>query len=338
MRKPWRLLIIVLVIVGVLLFATPAYADMSDPDSPPTVDRIRIYHNLLETGDFLLVLEANIPYASTPGTPVTEAFIWRLIHTDGTTVFGTTTGYAYNDNGYGYNVYSMYLDAATFSGFGMVWGTAYTIRLTGNPAVFVTPPTYNFTISSSDYTTLTETADNQAALAAEILYLAGDLNVKWALPTDYRLTLESETGTVLSIYGEDVFRGSIYGVQALAPTAFRFVVENIGAADRSWNTTYVTSLENQWAGTWIETARNASRDLLGTDYDLMSIILLVVACGILVVINLSLTSDAWNGLIDVAFVLVVAARLGVYGLIFLALVAAMCIFYIATRVWRMIPT
>jgi len=228
----------------------------------------------------------------------------------------------------------MYFDASDAPS----WGLAYTIRLTGNPAVFVTPPVYNFTISTSDYTTMVDSEDNQAAFASEILYLAGDLNIKWALATDYRLTLETETGTVLSIYGEDVFRGAIYGVQALAPAAFRFVIKDVGAAERSWNTTYIANLENQWAGTWVETSRNASRDLLGTNYDLLSIVLLMTTCAALIIANLSLTSDHWNGLIDVAFVLVITARLGVYGLAYLGLIAAMCLLYIGTKTWRMIPT
>lgn len=320
-------------IIGVLAFSTPVYADTPDPDTPPTVDRIRVYRNLLETGDFLIVWEANIPYAVLPDTPVTETFIWRLIDTDGVTVLGITIGYAYNDDGYGYNVYSMYFDTAEAP----TWGQAYTLRLTGNPAVFTTPPIYNFSVSASDYTSLTGSNENQVALAAEILYLAGDLNIRWALATDYRLTIETETGTALSIYGEDVFRGSIPGVQALAPTAFRFVITDVQAADRSWNTTYISELENQWASTWVETARNASRDLLGTDYDLTSIGLLFALCVGLIITNISLTGDHWNGLIDSVFVLIIAARLGVYGLAFLGLLATISLIYIGMNIWRRVP-
>lgn len=320
--------------VGILVVTDgKAFADTPDPDTDPTVDRIRVYRNLLETGDVFIIFLADIPYATWPDTPVTETFIWQLIDTDGTTVLGSTTGYAYNNDGFNYNVYSMYFDAAD----ALVWETAYTIRLSGNPAVFLAPPSYNFTIAASDYTNLVTSSDNQAALAVEVLYLANDLNTKWGLETDYRLTLETETGTVLSIYGEDVFRGAAYGIQGLAPAAFRFVISNITATDRSWNTTYVTDLEDQWLGTWIEGARNGSRDLLGTSYDLTSIFLLLAMCAALVIANLSLTSDAWNGLLDVAFVMCIGARLGVYSLVYLGLVEALCIIYIAMALWRRIP-
>lgn len=332
--KLWRVLWLVPILVTLGVLATPVYADTPNPDSAPTVERIRIYRNLLETGDFCMVFEANIPYTTLPDTPVTQTFIWRLIDTDGVTLLGSTVGYAYNDDGYGYNVYSMYFDAADAP----TWGQAYGLKLTGNPAVFDDPPIYNFTVSASDYTALTGSEENQAALATEVLYLAGDLNVRWGLDTDYRLTLETETGTVLSIYGEDVMRGCIYGVQALAPAAFRFVIKDIGITDRSWNGSYITDLDTQWSGSWVEVAKNASRDLLGTDYDLLSLGILMMVCVGLIIINLSLTGDHWNGLIDVAFILVIAARLGIYGLAYLGLIAALCIFFIGTRLWRMIPT
>jgi hypothetical protein len=331
-----------LVILATLLIATPAYADTPDPDSTPTVEagRKHVYRNLLETGDYLYIYEANIPYAALPATPVNQTFIWRLVALDGVTVLGQTVGYAYNDDGYGYNVYSMYFSAADATAAGMVWGTAYILRLSGNPAAFLTPPVYNFNFAAGDYTTLTASADNQVALATEILTLAADLNIRWGLATDYFLNLETETGTALSLYGENVFRGAIYGCQALAPQAFRAVVADINAPDRAWNTTYITSLETQNAGTWVETARNASIALFGTvNYDLGGIIALLIICVVLIIGVSSVSNDHWTGLIDAAIVLIVAARMGVYGLGFLGLLAALSIFWIGAKIYRnLIPT
>jgi len=104
MKRAWLLL----VLIPLILVATPAYADTPDPDSTPTLVKADWYRNLLEPDDRLLIWEANIPYAIPPTTLVTETFYWELIDTDNVTVLGTTTGYAYHDNGYGYNVYSMY--------------------------------------------------------------------------------------------------------------------------------------------------------------------------------------------------------------------------------------
>ena len=199
--KRFRLGILLALLVAFLLSATPVYADTPDPDSPPTVDGKNAYRNLLETGDWLIVVYANIPYGTLPSTPVTQTYIWQLIDVDGVTELGSTVGYNYNDDGYGYNVYSMYWSASEATALGMVWNTAYTIRLSGNPAVFDTPPVYNYTLNIADYSTLTAQADVQAELAARIIALAGDLDSKWGLSSLYSLLTQNETATVLSIYG-----------------------------------------------------------------------------------------------------------------------------------------
>jgi hypothetical protein len=69
----------------------------------------------------------------------------------------------------------------------------------------------------------------------------------------------------------------------------------------------------------------------------MSIIILLALCVALIFINLSLTSDHWNALIDVSFLLIIGARLGAYSLLYLGLVAAVCVIFIGTKVWKMMP-
>jgi len=273
---------ILLALLAVLLIAAPAYADTPDPDSTPTIEGINIYRNLLETGDWLTVIYANVPYATPPDTPVTQTFIWRFIDTDNVTELGSTVGYASNDDGYGYNVYSMYWTADNVTALGMVYGGAssYTIRLSGNPAVFDTPPVYNYAVNIGNYSTLTTTADVQAELAARILTLAGDLDNKWGLAAVYSLLTQNETATVLSVYGEAFFRGAIHGLQAMAPAAFSVIVRAIDIDPREWDPEYSENLTGQWSGTWVETAQEAGKALFGTTYDLLSIIMLLGMCGV----------------------------------------------------------
>lgn len=320
-------------LAALLLSATPVYADTPDPDSNPTLEDVNVYRNLLETGDMLVIIYANIPYATTPDLPVTQTFIWRLIDTDGVTEFGSTVGYAYNDDGYGYNVSSLYFTAAEFTALGIVWGTSYTIRLSGNPAAFDTPPVYNFTINAGHYSALTVTADVQAELAARILTIAADLDNKWGLASAYSLLTQSETATVLSIYGEAFFRGAIHGLQAMAPTVFSVVIRPIDIDPRDWSDNYTASLTGQWSGTWVDTAQAAGKVLFGTSYDLLSMILLLVMAGGLLMGNIMLTGDHWNGMVDVALLGVIGARLAMFDLAFLILVAALCWIYIGTKVW-----
>jgi len=330
--KLFRLIIVLGLLAALLLSATPAYADTLDPDSTPTVDEINIYRNSIESGDMVIIIYANIPYATPPDTTEPETFIWRLIDTDNTTELASTIGYAYNDDGYGYNVYSMYLSASTVSALPIIWGTSYTIRLSGNPAVFDTAPVYNFIINASNYSSLTTQADVQAGIAARILTLAADLDTKWGLTT-YSLLTQNETATVLSIYGEAFFRGAIFGLQSMAPAAFSVIIRVLNVEARTWSDNYTTNLTNQWSGTWIETGQEAGKALFGTTYDLLSIIMLLVMCGWLVVGNLSLTGDHWNGLVDVSVLGIIGARLGMYDLAFLMLIAAMAWIYISAKIW-----
>lgn len=331
--KRFRSGILLALLAVFLLSDTPAYADTPDPDSTPTVEEINIYRGSIEADDMLIVVYANIPYATPPDTPVTQTFIWRLIDTDGVTELGSTIGNDYNDDGYGYNVYSMYFSASTVTALGIVWGTSYTIRLSGNPAVFDTPPIYNFTINAGDYSTLTDKADVQAELAARILTIAADLDNKWGLAAAYSLLTQNETATVLSIYGEAFFRGAIHGLQAMAPTAFSVIIRALDIEDREWDPEYSENVTAQWSGTWIETAQEAGKALFGTTYDLLSIIMLLAMCGGLIIGNIMLTGDHWNGLVDVSLLSIIGARLGMYDLAFLILIAALCWMYIGAKVW-----
>ena len=304
-----RIIALVLLLAIFLISATPVYADTPDPDSTPAIQSFNVYRNLLETGDWLLIIYANIPYGTLPDTPVTQTFIWRMIALDGVTELGDTVGYAYNDDGYGYNVYSMYWSAAEVTANGMVWNTAYTVRLSGNPVVFDTPPTYNYTIAIGDYSTLTVTADVQAELAARLLTIAGELDTHWGVPVVPSLLSEAEAGMVLSIYGEAFYRGAIFGVQNLAPTMFSVIIRNLNVVDRTWTDNYSVNLTTMWGGTWIDTAQAAGMALFGTDYDLLSIIMLLAMSVGLLIANISISGDHWNGLTDVAIFMVIGARL-----------------------------
>lgn len=328
--KALRIGLMIGIVAGYIATPTPVLADTDRPDAIPTLEQADVYRNLLETGDSLYLFYVNIPYSTLPDTDVNETFIWRLLDTDNVTDLGTTVGFAYNDGGYGFNVYSMYFPAAD----GLIWGTEYILRLVGNPSKFDDPPLYNYSVSFPSYSTgnVSQSAQ-QRELAQRIIVLATDLNNKWGLAAPLRLTEEIETATVLSIFGETVFRGTIFGCQSLAPEAFKVILRDIEAEDRTWTTTYVDDLSNQWAGTWVADAKSAGADLFDVGYDLLTIILLVILCAGAVFVNIYLGNDAWAGVIDVALIMIIAARLGFYGLGFLGLVAAMAVLYISAKVW-----
>lgn len=323
-----RILLVLMVVAAVVLTTVPVFASEPDPDSTPTVEELLAYRNVRETGDFLLLIYANIPYATTPDYPVNYTYIWRLL--DGTTELGYTTGYAYNDDGYGYNVWSIYFPASTAP----TWGQAYTVRLSQNPAHFDSPQYWDFSLGVSDYSSLTNTDLVKAALAQWILTTASTLNVLWGLTAAEFLTVETEAGTKLSTYGEAFFRGVIYGVQGMAPAAFSYEFEQLSITPRSWSDNYTGNLTGQWTGTWVQDAKDAGQALFGTSYDLLSLIMAVGLCIGAAIATVMLGGEGWGGMIDASVVAVMVARLGMFGLGYWGLLCAVCIIYIGIRIFK----
>ena len=85
-----------IVLVAFLASAMPVSADTPHPDAdPPGPVAIDIYRNILETGDMLVLFEANLAYAVTPDDTIVETFSWSF--RDGGTLFGATSGFAYQE-------------------------------------------------------------------------------------------------------------------------------------------------------------------------------------------------------------------------------------------------
>lgn len=325
-------LIIGIVVVLSLAFASPCYA-IAYPSGTPAVLQFDVYRNLLETGDRLLLIYANIPYSTTPTVPASDAFIWRLYAADNVTEIGASVCYPYHDNGYGYNVISMYFSAAEATALGFTWGATLNVRLSGNPTYFApTVPLYNFSLTTGDYSSLTTTADVQAELSVRILTIASDLDIQWGLTT-YSLLQETETGTVLSIYGEAFFRGAIYGLQGLCPQVFAYVISDIDTTPRTWTTTYITTVQNQWSGTWVDTAKNALDALFGTTYSLAWLMVSIAAMVVVIILDIMVAGDPWQGMLDGCVVLILTTRLGFMNLGILGLIGAVCFMYASARLW-----
>jgi len=319
------LLFIVLMLM--LLPVTPIYA-IDEPDSIPVVQKIDIYRNLREAGDQLILIYANIPYAALPDVPVSDAFYWKLMAMDGVTELGVTTGYAYNDFGYGWNLYSMYFAAAD----NWTWGLEYGIKLAGNPIEFPGGYEKSYAIATSDYTSYTSQADNQDALQVRLIAIANDLDSRWALASS--LLYQSEAGQKLSADGEAFFRGAIFGLQSLCPGIFNVALTNLDIADRVWDEEYSENVTGQYAGTWIGTSKAAGAALFGGTTDMATIMLVLIGGILLVVGTVLLTGSYWAGLIVIGFFMIVTGRLGLYPLGFLALIGALSIIYTGFKVFK----
>lgn len=202
---------------------------MIEPDRIPGI-QVKAYKNLLETGDCLFVILADIPYAQIPNIPVSRTYIYSLLD-DGTEV-GWNVGYAMNDNGYNYNIYSLYFEAAD----AIDWGNTddYEIVLSGSPDVFSgVVPIYSV-VDDPDYGVYADTwvtaTDYNLELGQALLKIASTLEQEWQVV----LLDEQDTKTVLSSTGEKLFRNAIPGVQQMAPSIFFIQRADAELSDRVW--------------------------------------------------------------------------------------------------------
>ena len=328
--------LIATVMLLALLVVSPVFALIAQPDSAPTVDSMNVYRNLAASGDRLFVFQSNVPYAVTPAEKFSDTYSWQLVNgTDNSTV-GATAGYSYIESGYGKQCFALYFTAAD----GVSWdpATAYILRLVESPLAFASPRSYDYTIASAYYSSLTAQTASQTALATYILDVSNTLDAAWALGAAYKLTEAGDTGTLLSGIGQAYYRGSIPGIQAMAPSLFNVVISSINVTDRTWTDTYATALKNQYSGTWIDTARAGGAALFGTGtFDVFSLLIVIVFIALIVVGNILLSSNAFDAMIDVSFFLVIATRISLIEMGYLGLVVFIAFAYIGINIWNKIP-
>lgn len=328
----------VVLIFCIIVPSSPVLA-INEPDGTSSIE-FSAYRNVLSTGDFFIFGYENTPYDTAPDEDYSQTFVWRMFDPDGDEELAQATAPSYNENGYGYNVIGWYFDSGNITALmpGGYWQEEYIVRLTGTPVGFPSdPPTYEFVISVGDYSSLTDTDEVKAAIAIHVLNTAADLNNKWGLATSVYLTEETEAATKLSLYGQSFFRQAIYGIQAMAPAAFSINIADIDTDDRTWTTTYVTQLEEQYAGTYLGTALDAGETLFDVNYNLAGMLGIFMICALIVFAHWYLgVANLWKGMLEATPALVIGARLALFGLGELGLLAAIAWLFISAKSWKVI--
>ncbi len=209
-----RIVSLFLGLILVSMLATPVFG-LSNPASKTLVE-VKIFRNLAETSDMLVVFHWDWDYSDnyTGLPPASDSIMYRFYDTDGITLLQTGSPYVnptFGSQGYGNNAGSFYFSAAD----NLTWDAAYKLNIQGLPA-FYTSQSILYTLSTTDYTSASTQAENRAALADYILRLCDRF-------TDYYdvvLKGSSDSGIVLSSYGELFFKGVIPYLQTLCPELF----------------------------------------------------------------------------------------------------------------------
>ncbi len=300
-----RKILAALLLILVLAFGVTGVALATALPDSVSIDVKYVNRHLLQTNDMLIVAQYNLAYTVTPNETATETFFFRLFDTDNVTELGATVPYAYSDSGYGKGVVSFYFDNTTAP----TWGLAYTIRVTGSPVHFTTPPVQNAQMSAGDYTTLTTQDGNQLQLRDRIISIAHDLETAWATT----LTTETDFGTCLDDDGEAYFRYAIPQLQYMAPDVFSVQTLDPTYSERSWGNATAAAYQGRFTGTWVQDSMDALGQMFTINAQLAMGIPVAIICIAILVANALVIKDnsaILSGLIDSWIVILCGTLLG----------------------------
>lgn len=210
-----RILVLLSVVLSVFLLAQPVLA-VSDPDSIELMS-IRVYQNVYEDGDWLVLCEYDIAYNSTPAENATETF--GLVLRDGLNITAVGEVVAYN-----HHIGIIYLGSSDVDDRGLTWGNT-----TYNVSVMGIPPSFNSTTEGVNMDTIILTAgywiegvtdESRDYLGSRVIILAQYLENDWGIElvnTENKLNCEGREQVLLAIPYLDVICPEIFAPCSTIP-------------------------------------------------------------------------------------------------------------------------
>lgn len=213
MRKVCLSSLIALLLFG-MIGSVIAYA-IADPATPPQINNVEVYVDLLEDGDTGVLIDCELVYPTIPDESATEAYLIVFVDTDNVTQLQTVAPYTFVDNGYGRFLVWIYFTPAETASYGLSSAnrTLYRVWLVGNPSLVWAgdPPK---TMAGIDYwQTLGEAA---TLVALRVLDYADILGNEWSLV----MVEETPLGNKLTSTGATYFTNVIANLRSIAPAAF----------------------------------------------------------------------------------------------------------------------
>lgn len=282
-------LILMLLLSG--LSGIPALA--ADPPNPDNmqVESAKVFRHLVETDDFLLVFHYNIHYdTGQPDTPANKLFIFRLLDTNGVDYLASIVPYAFYNAGYDQGCSAFYFSSTEAP----TWEGAYILRISGNPEYFADPPITNYSLVTSDYSQMLTKEENQVVLGISIIDIATNLETNWNTP----LLTEGQLGTVLNSAGEAYFRGTITGLQLMAPQIFSVQLTNPVYEETEWAEEQATTYMDRFKDTWVGETLTSFGDQLHMDWRIITgigTVMIIIALAVFSQLRYATTKPALLG-------------------------------------------
>jgi len=232
----------VLVIVSMLLATVGIVFAISNPSGPVEVIRTKVFNNIFETGDWLVVTEYDVPYSVVPAEEPDETYMAALYSGS---FPGTPSMVASNPlNYYDHNVISIYLSSSQVVSKSLDFDDvgSYAVRVTGQPGYFtpliecpVVPGSCNMDTYNLDSNV--DVYNNSQVYNRQLL---GDLVQKVLAPSledDWPVDLLTANDRLNSV-GALIFNKAIPGLDQACPWIFE-TATSIAAVAKKTVTSYI---------------------------------------------------------------------------------------------------
>jgi len=284
------------VLALVVLCLWPSVSIAADPDLPDVLEIIdvSVYRHVVESDDFLAMVEFNIEYTDAPDAAANNYYLFRFLDSDGYEI-GQTLPYSFGLNGYQYGVTGFYFsveDAPT-------WEYAHSIKLAANPTAWDSPPSpTTWTMAAGDYNTSEDQDGNRADLYEWVIGALQDLETDWDVPNE--LITASSSGLIFTANGQLYIDGAIPGFGYMCPDLYAVVNLSIDWTAEDWTGERQTQTHASYEDTPIDDAKNfLSTALGGLDPMILTTFLILIGC----VVIISFAALKW-GNTEVAYCLI----------------------------------
>lgn len=200
--KSLRIVQIVYLVLSFFILLTPMPVNaVADPTSISIIST-KVFQNVFATGDQLYFVEYDIEYTTSPTEHAHDTYVMQIF--DGATLKAQKAIPYYNSN-----MVALYMNSTE----ALIWGSAYTIRIGGNPSIYFPSgvPEYLRLLASTDWIEDTPAGSTATYLGDYLLDIAQDLEDRW---TGSGITLLSADNKLNST-GSLLFSECIPGLQTV---------------------------------------------------------------------------------------------------------------------------